>query len=151
VIEDRRGAPECANQGRPAAPIARIAVDKDGPDSRHRRTRSFTNRAAYIRTHGVNVPNRPVHAHRLLRGAGPSAMRGAAPQKTPCATYGRRGVLRARSCGSRLMAAVGDTLGLDRIECGGAIAHSGEMPYVQKPLQRAGHRGAGHRMADYAL
>ena len=56
-IEDRREHLMCANQGREQRHLARIAVDKDG-HILGIEDEIFHDQGAYIRTHGVNVPNR---------------------------------------------------------------------------------------------
>ena len=94
-IEDRREHLMCANQGREQRHLARIAVDKDGrilgiEDE------IFHDQGAYIRTHGVNVPNRTMY---MLTGcykvpAYRAMARVRLTNKTPCATYRAPGPLR---------------------------------------------------------
>jgi carbon-monoxide dehydrogenase large subunit len=131
-IEDRREHLMCANQGRQQRHLARIAVDANGiilgiEDE------IFHDQGAYIRTHGVNVPNRTMC---MLTGAyRVPAYRALAhvrlTNKTPAATYRAPGRFESTFVRSRLMDAVADRLGLDRIEVRrrNLIAAS-EMPYT---------------------
>jgi aerobic carbon-monoxide dehydrogenase large subunit len=131
-IEDRREHLMCANQSRQQRHFARIAVDRDGrilgiEDE------IFHDQGAYIRTHGVNVPNRTMC---MLTGAyRVPAYRATAhvrlTNKTPAATYRAPGRFESTFVRSRLMDAVADRLGLDRIEVRrrNLIAAS-EMPYT---------------------
>jgi carbon-monoxide dehydrogenase large subunit len=131
-IEDRREHLMCANHSRQQRHLARIAVDKDGlilgiEDE------IFHDQGAYIRTHGVNVPNRTMC---MLTGAyRVPAYRATAhvrlTNKTPAATYRAPGRFESTFVRSRLMDAVADRLGLDRIEVRrrNLIAAS-EMPYT---------------------
>jgi carbon-monoxide dehydrogenase large subunit/6-hydroxypseudooxynicotine dehydrogenase subunit gamma len=131
-IEDRREHLMCANQSRQQRHLARIAVDRDGlilgiEDE------IFHDQGAYIRTHGVNVPNRTMC---MLTGAyRVPAYRALAhvrlTNKTPAATYRAPGRFESTFVRSRLMDAVADRLGLDRIEVRrrNLIATS-QMPYT---------------------
>jgi carbon-monoxide dehydrogenase large subunit len=131
-IEDRREHLMCANQSRQQRHLARIAVDRDGlilgiEDE------IFHDQGAYIRTHGVNVPNRTMC---MLTGAyRVPAYRALAhvrlTNKTPAATYRAPGRFESTFVRSRLMDAVADRLGLDRIEVRrrNLIAAS-QMPYI---------------------
>jgi CO/xanthine dehydrogenase Mo-binding subunit len=131
-IEDRREHLMCANQGREQRHLARIAVDKDGrilgiEDE------IFHDQGAYIRTHGVNVPNRTMC---MLTGAYKvPAYRAKArvrlTNKTPAATYRAPGRFESTFVRSRLMDAVADTLGLDRIEARRRnLIQPSELPYT---------------------
>jgi carbon-monoxide dehydrogenase large subunit/6-hydroxypseudooxynicotine dehydrogenase subunit gamma len=116
-IEDRREHLTCANQGRQQRHIARIAVDADGrilgiTDE------IFHDQGAYVRTHGANVPNRTMN---MLTGCyRVPAYRASAhfrlTNKTPAATYRAPGRYESTFVRSRLMDAVADKLGLDRVE-----------------------------------
>jgi carbon-monoxide dehydrogenase large subunit/6-hydroxypseudooxynicotine dehydrogenase subunit gamma len=116
-IEDRREHLTCANQGREQRHLARIAVDPQGrilgiADE------IFHDQGAYVRTHGANVPNRTMH---MLTGCyRVPAYRAVAhfrlTNKTPAATYRAPGRYEGTFVRSRLMDAVADRLGLDRIE-----------------------------------
>ena len=122
-IEDRREHLMCANHARQQRHLARIAVDKDGlilgiEDE------IFHDQGAYIRTHGVNVPNRTMC---MLTGAyRVPAYRALAhvrlTNKTPAATYRAPGRFESTFVRSRLMDAVADQA-RDRSasRCGGAI------------------------------
>jgi CO/xanthine dehydrogenase Mo-binding subunit len=133
-IEDRREHLMCANQGREQRHLARIAVDKDGiilgiEDE------IFHDQGAYIRTHGVNVPNRTMY---MLTGcykvpAYRAMARVRLTNKTPCATYRAPGRFESTFVRSRLMDGVADALGLDRIEVRRRnLITTAEMPYVKK-------------------
>jgi carbon-monoxide dehydrogenase large subunit/6-hydroxypseudooxynicotine dehydrogenase subunit gamma len=131
-IEDRREHLMCANHSRQQRHLARIAVDRDGlilgiEDE------IFHDQGAYIRTHGVNVPNRTMC---MLTGAyRVPAYRALAhvrlTNKTPAATYRAPGRFESTFVRSRLMDAVADRLKLDRIEVRrrNLIAAS-QMPYT---------------------
>jgi carbon-monoxide dehydrogenase large subunit len=131
-IEDRREHLMCANHSRQQRHLARIAVDRDGrilgiEDE------IFHDQGAYIRTHGVNVPNRTMC---MLTGAyRVPAYRALAhvrlTNKTPAATYRAPGRFESTFVRSRLMDAVADRLKLDRVEVRrrNLIAAS-EMPYT---------------------
>jgi len=132
-IEDRREHLMCANQGREQRHIARIAVDKDGrilgiEDE------IFHDQGAYIRTHGVNVPNRTMY---MLTGcyrvpAYRAMARVRLTNKTPAATYRAPGRFESTFVRSRLMDAVADKLGIDRIEVRRRnLITAAEMPYTQ--------------------
>ncbi len=133
-IEDRREHLMCANQGRQQRHRARIAVDKDGrilgiEDE------IFHDQGAYIRTHGVNAPNRTMY---MLTGcyrvpAYRAMARVRLTNKTPCATYRAPGRFESTFVRSRLMDAVADKLGLDRIEVRRRnLITAAEMPYVKR-------------------
>jgi carbon-monoxide dehydrogenase large subunit/6-hydroxypseudooxynicotine dehydrogenase subunit gamma len=133
-IEDRREHLMCANQGRQQRHLARIAVDKNGlilgieDEILH-------DQGAYIRTHGVNVPNRTMY---MLTGcykvpAYKAIARVRLTNKTPCATYRAPGRFESSFVRGRLMDAVADKLGLDRIEVRRRnLITAAEMPYIQK-------------------
>ncbi len=122
-IEDRREHLMCANHSRQQRHLARIAVDRDGlilgiEDE------IFHDQGAYIRTHGVNVPNRTMC---MLTGAyRVPAYRALAhvrlTNKTPAATYRAPGRFESTFVRSRLMDAVADRLGSTASRCGGAIS-----------------------------
>jgi carbon-monoxide dehydrogenase large subunit/6-hydroxypseudooxynicotine dehydrogenase subunit gamma len=133
-IEDRREHLMCANQGRQQRHLARIAVDRDGrilgiEDE------IFHDQGAYIRTHGVNVPNRTMY---MLTGcykvpAYKAMARVRLTNKTPCATYRAPGRFESSFVRGRLMDAVADKLGLDRIEVRRRnLITAAEMPYIKK-------------------
>ena len=131
-IEDRREHLMCANQGREQRHLARIAVDKDGlilgiEDE------IYHDQGAYIRTHGVNVPNRTMC---MLTGAYKvPAYRAKArvrlTNKTPAATYRAPGRYESTFVRSRLMDAVADKLGIDRVEVRRRnLIQASELPYT---------------------
>ena len=146
-IEDRREHLMCANQGREQRHLARMAVDRDGI-IRGIEDEIFHDQGAYIRTHGVNVPNRTMY---MLTGCYKvPAYRAMAhvrlTNKTPAATYRAPGRFESTFVRSRLMDAVADQLGLDRIEVRRRAISSAasEMPYTIS-VQRARHRRDGNR------
>ncbi len=113
-IEDRREHLMCANQGREQRHLARIAVDKDGlilgiEDE------IFHDQGAYIRTHGVNVPNRTMcmmtGAYKVPAYRAKARVR--LTNKTPAATYRAPGRYESTFVRSRLMDAVAAKLGID--------------------------------------
>jgi CO/xanthine dehydrogenase Mo-binding subunit len=116
-IEDRREHLTCANQGRQQRHLARIAVDADGrilgiADE------IFHDQGAYVRTHGANVPNRTMN---MLTGcyrvpAYHALAHFRLTNKTPAATYRAPGRYEGTFVRSRLMDAVADRLGINRIE-----------------------------------
>ncbi len=132
-IEDRREHLMCANQGREQRHFARIAVDKDGiilgiED------KILHDQGAYIRTHGVNVPNRTMY---MLTGCyRVPAYRAVAhvrlTNKTPAATYRAPGRFESTFVRGRLMDAVAARLGLDPVEVRRRnLITAAEMPYCK--------------------
>jgi len=151
-IEDRREHLMCANQGRQQRHKARIAVDNDGrilgiEDE------IFHDQGAYIRTHGVNVPNRTMY---MLTGcyrvpAYRAMARVRLTNKTPCATYRAPGRFESTFVRSRLMDAVADKLGLDRVEVRRRnLITAAEMPYVNH-YNEPGIEELDIDSGDYAL
>jgi carbon-monoxide dehydrogenase large subunit len=131
-IEDRREHLMCANHSRQQRHLARIAVDQNGIIL-GMEDEIFHDQGAYIRTHGVNVPNRTmcmltgpyrVPAYRALAHV-------RLTNKTPAATYRAPGRFESTFVRGRLMDAVADRLGLDRVEVRrrNLIAAS-QMPYT---------------------
>jgi aerobic carbon-monoxide dehydrogenase large subunit len=151
-IEDRREHLMCANQGRQQRHKARIAVDKDG-HILGIEDEIFHDQGAYIRTHGVNVPNRTMY---MLTGcykvpAYRAMARVRLTNKTPCATYRAPGRFESTFVRSRLMDAVADTLGLDRIEVRRRnLITAVQMPYVKK-YNEPGIEELDIDSGDYAL
>jgi len=133
-IEDRREHLMCANQGREQRHLARIAVDKEGRILGIQ-DEILHDQGAYIRTHGVNVPNRTMY---MLTGcykvpAYKAMARVRLTNKTPCATYRAPGRFESSFVRGRLMDAVADKLGLDRIEVRRRnLITAAEMPYIKK-------------------
>lgn len=132
-IEDRREHLMCANQGRQQRHFAKIAVDKDGiilgiED------KIMHDQGAYIRTHGVNVPNRTMY---MLTGCyRVPAYRAVAhvrlTNKTPAATYRAPGRFESTFVRGRLMDAVAARLGLDPVEVRRRnLITAAEMPYCK--------------------
>ncbi len=116
-IEDRQEHMTAANQGRNQHHRARIAVDANGiilgmADE------FWHDQGGYIRTHGANVPNRTMC---MLTGAYKvPAFRALChlrlTNKTPAATYRAPGRFESTFVRERLMDAVAEKLGIDRIE-----------------------------------
>ncbi|MCC6890653.1 MAG: xanthine dehydrogenase family protein [Hyphomicrobiales bacterium] len=131
-IEDRREHLMCANQGREQRHRARIAVDRDGrilgiEDE------IFHDQGAYIRTHGVNVPNRTMcmmtGAYKVPAYRAKARVR--LTNKTPAATYRAPGRYESTFVRSRLMDAVAAKLGLDPVEVRRRnLIQPQELPYV---------------------
>jgi carbon-monoxide dehydrogenase large subunit len=131
-IEDRREHLMCANHSRQQRHLARIAVDQTGMIL-GMEDEIFHDQGAYIRTHGVNVPNRTmcmltgpyrVPAYRALAHV-------RLTNKTPAATYRAPGRFESTFVRSRLMDAVADRLGLDRIEVRRRnLIPASQMPYT---------------------
>jgi aerobic carbon-monoxide dehydrogenase large subunit len=116
-IEDRREHLMCANHSRQQRHKARIAVDAEGRilgmDDEF-----FHDQGAYVRTHGANVANRT-----MCMLTGPykvPAFRAVAhyrlTNKTPAATYRAPGRYESTFVRERLMDAVAEKLGIDRLE-----------------------------------
>jgi aerobic carbon-monoxide dehydrogenase large subunit len=151
-IEDRREHLMCANQGRQQRHKARIAVDKNG-HILGIEDEIFHDQGAYVRTHGVNVSNRTMY---MLTGcykvpAYRAIARVRLTNKTPCATYRAPGRFESTFVRSRLMDAVADKLGLDRIEVRRRnLIPAAEMPYV-KTYNEPGIEELDIDSGDYAL
>lgn len=116
-IEDRREHLMCANQGREQRHIARIAFDDNGIIL-GMQDEIFHDQGAYVRTHGANVPNRT-----MCMLTGPYKVPAYAAiahfrltNKTPAATYRAPGRFESTFVRSRLVDAMADKLGIDRIE-----------------------------------
>ena len=116
-IEDRQEHMVAANQGRNQHHRAKIAVDQNGiilgmADE------FWHDQGGYIRTHGANVPNRTMC---MLTGAYKVPAYKALchlrlTNKTPAATYRAPGRFESTFVRERLMDAVAEKLGIDRIE-----------------------------------
>jgi carbon-monoxide dehydrogenase large subunit/6-hydroxypseudooxynicotine dehydrogenase subunit gamma len=131
-IEDRREHLMCANHSRQQRHKARIAVDAEGRilgmDDEF-----FHDQGAYVRTHGANVANRTMC---MLTGAYKvPAFRAVAhyrlTNKTPAATYRAPGRYESTFVRERLMDAVAEKLGIDRIEVRRRnLIKASDMPYL---------------------
>ncbi len=131
-IEDRREHMLCANHSRQQRHLARIAVDSEGRilgiDDE-----LFHDQGGYVRTHGANVANRTMC---MLTGAyRVPALRAVAhfrlTNKTPAATYRAPGRFESTFVRERLMDAVAERLGIDRIEIRRRnLIAATEMPYT---------------------
>jgi len=151
-IEDRHEHLMCANQGRQQHHWARMAVDAEGrilamEDTFHH------DQGAYIRTHGVVVPNLTMCLFTGLYRV--PAYRARAhvrlTNKTPCATYRAPGRYEASFVRERLMDAAAAKLGMDPIEIRRRnLITKAEMPYTiafDEPEAKDGEIDSG----DYAL
>lgn len=116
-IEDRQEHMMAANQGRNQHHKARIAVDQDGMIL-GMEDEFWHDQGGYIRTHGANVPSRTMC---MLTGAYKVPAYKALchlrlTNKTPAATYRAPGRFESTFVRERLMDAVAEKLGMDRIE-----------------------------------
>ncbi len=151
-IEDRAEHLTAANQGREQHHRARMALDGEGrvlgiEDSFDH------DQGGYIRTHGVNVPNRTMC---MMTGlyrvpAYRARCRLRLTNKTPAATYRAPGRYESTFVRERLMDAAAARLGLDRIEIRRRnLIPASEMPYTvafDEPGVPSLHLDSG----DYAL
>ncbi len=116
-IEDRQEHMMCANQGRNQHHRARIAVDKNGKIL-GLADEIWHDQGGYIRTHGVNVPNRTMcmmtGAYKVPAYAASCHVR--LTNKAPAATYRAPGRFESTFVRERLMDAVAARLGIDRLE-----------------------------------
>jgi len=131
-IEDRREHLMCANQGREQRHKARMALDKDG-HILGIEDEIFHDQGAYIRTHGVNVPNRTMcmmtGAYRVPAYRAKARVR--LTNKTPAATYRAPGRYESTFVRSRLMDAAAHRLGIDRVEIRRRnLIKPSELPYT---------------------
>jgi CO/xanthine dehydrogenase Mo-binding subunit len=142
----------CANQGREQRHVARIALDQDGmilgiEDE------IFHDQGAYIRTHGVNVPNRTMC---MMTGAYKvPAYRARArvrlTNKTPAATYRAPGRFESTFVRGRLMDAAAAKLGLDPVEIRRRnLIPASELPYSVH-FKEDGYEGLEFDSGDYPM
>ena len=150
-IEDRREHLMAANHSRQQRHFARVAVDADGVvlalDDEF-----FLDQGAYVRTHGARVPEMTMAMlpgpYRIpaYRVAGHFRL----TNKTPAATYRAPGRYEGSFVRERLLDAVADRLGLDRIEVRRRnLITAGEMPFA-RPLSALGS-DIVYDSGDYAL
>jgi carbon-monoxide dehydrogenase large subunit len=138
-IEDRYEHLMAANQSRGQRHLAKIAVDAEGRVLALR-DEFFHDQGAYVRTHGARVPE-------LTMGMLPGPYRIPSFQaqahfrltnKTPCATYRAPGRFEGSFVRERLMDAVAEKLGIDRVEIRRRnLVSKDEMPYA-RPLSTLG-------------
>jgi carbon-monoxide dehydrogenase large subunit/6-hydroxypseudooxynicotine dehydrogenase subunit gamma len=116
-IEDRMEHLMCANQGREQHHWARMAVDAEGRILGIEDT-FYHDQGAYIRTHGVVVPNKTMCLFTALYRVPAYRARGHVrlTNKTPCATYRAPGRYEASFVRERLMDAAAAKIGIDPIE-----------------------------------
>jgi carbon-monoxide dehydrogenase large subunit/6-hydroxypseudooxynicotine dehydrogenase subunit gamma len=151
-IEDRMEHLMCANQGRQQHHWARMAVDSDGRILGIEDI-FYHDQGAYIRTHGVVVPNLTMCLFTALYRV--PAYRARAhvrlTNKTPCATYRAPGRYEASFVRERLMDAAAAKIGIDPIEIRRRnLITKDEMPYTiafDEPEAKGGEIDSG----DYAL
>ena len=141
-IEDRREHLMAANHSRQQRHHARVAVDADGVilalDDEF-----FLDQGAYVRTHGARVAGDDDRrccpaptASRPIASAGHFRL----TNKTPAATYRAPGRYEGSFVRERLMDAVADRLGLDRLTVRRRnLIAAAEMPFLAA-AQRARHR-----------
>ena len=151
-IEDRMEHLMCANQGRQQHHRARMAVDAEGrilaiEDIFHH------DQGAYIRTHGVVVPNLTMCLFTALYRVPAYHARAHVrlTNKTPCATYRAPGRYEASFVRERLMDAAAAKIGIDPIEIRRRnLITKAEMPYTiayDEPEAKDGEMDSG----DYPL
>ncbi len=138
-IEDRYEHLMAANQSRGQRHLAKIAVDAEGRVLALQ-DEFFHDQGAYVRTHGARVPE-------LTMGMLPGPYRIPSFQaeahfrltnKTPAATYRAPGRYEGSFVRERLMDAVAEKLGIDRIEIRRRnLVSKDEMPYA-RPLTTLG-------------
>jgi carbon-monoxide dehydrogenase large subunit len=131
-IEDRREHLMCANQGREQRHVARMALDKDG-HILGIEDEIFHDQGAYIRTHGVNVPNRTMcmmtGAYKVPAYRAKARVR--LTNKTPAATYRAPGRYESTFVRGRLMDAAAAKLGIDPVEIRRRnLIKPSELPYT---------------------
>jgi CO/xanthine dehydrogenase Mo-binding subunit len=149
-IEDRREHLMCANQGREQRHVARLALDKDGRIL-GLEDEIFHDQGAYIRTHGVNVPNRTMcmmtGAYKVPAYRAKARVR--LTNKTPAATYRAPGRFESTFVRSRLMDAAAAKLGLDPVEIRRRnLITAQELPYSVS-FNEAGYEGLEFDSGDY--
>ncbi|HEY4135162.1 MAG TPA: xanthine dehydrogenase family protein molybdopterin-binding subunit [Alphaproteobacteria bacterium] len=151
-IEDRREHLMCANQGREQRHKVRICADENGKilgiDDE-----IFHDQGAYVRTHGANVANRTLCM--MTGGYDIPAYRGIChyrlTNKTPCATYRAPGRYESTFVRERLVDALADKMGLDRIEIRRRnLIHKDQMPYLIE-FEEQGVEELLYDSGDYAL
>ena len=151
-IEDRQEHLMAANQGREQHHVARIALDNDG-GILGIEDHIGHDQGGYIRTHGVNVPNRTMC---MLGGlyrvpAFRAVCRVRLTNKTPAATYRAPGRYEGTFVRERLMDAAAEALGLDRIEIRRRnLITAAEMPYTLA-FDEPGVHGLEFDSGDYPL
>ena len=130
-IEDRWENLQAANQSRGQRHRIRAAVDADGR-LRGIEDRFWHDQGAYIRTHGVRVPDMTAGMltgpYRVPAYAVTGHVR--LTNKTPCATYRAPGRYEGTFVRERLMDAIADRLGLDPVALRRRnLLDSADMPY----------------------
>ena len=116
-IEDRQEHLTAANQGREQRHLARLAVDGDGRILAME-DEIWHDQGAYLRTHGVSVPNRTMCSlpglYRVPAFRASCHVR--LTNKAPAATYRAPGRFESSFVRERLMDAAADRLGIDPVE-----------------------------------
>lgn len=150
-IEDRSEHMMAANHSRQQRHLARVAVDADGIilalDDEF-----WLDQGAYVRTHGARVPEMTIAMlpgpYRIpaYRAVGHFRL----TNKTPAATYRAPGRYEGTFVRERLMDAVADRLGLDRLTVRRRnLIAAAEMPF-RRPLNALGTEVV-YDSGDYAL
>src|SRR5437764_765704 len=150
-IEDRREHLMAANHSRQQHHRARVAVDAEGRVLALE-DEFWLDQGAYVRTHGARVPEMTISMlpgpYRIpaYRCTGHFRL----TNKTPAATYRAPGRYEGSFVRERLMDAVADKLGLDRIEVRRRnLISAAEMPFA-RPLSALG-TDIVYDSGDYAL
>ena len=131
-IEDRQEHLVAANQGRNQRHLARLAVDAEGRILALE-DEIWHDQGAYIRTHGVNVPNRTMC---MLPGlyrvpAYRASCHVRLTNKTPAATYRAPGRFESSFVRERLIDAAAARLGMDPVEIRRRnLIAAADMPYT---------------------
>ncbi len=157
-IEDRHEHLMCANQGRQQHHWARMAVDEEGmilgiEDN------FYHDQGAYIRTHGVVVPNLTMCLFTAVYRVPAYGARGHVrlTNKTPCATYRAPGRYEASFVRERLMDAAAAKIGIDPIEIRRRnLITKAEIPYTiayDQPEAKGAEIDSGdyHKLLDKTL
>jgi CO/xanthine dehydrogenase Mo-binding subunit len=150
-IEDRREHLMAANHSREQHHRARVAVDAEGRILALE-DEFVLDQGAYVRTHGARVPEMTIA---MLPGpyripAYRATCRFRLTNKTPAATYRAPGRFEGSFVRERLVDAVADRLGLDRVTVRRRnLISAGEMPFT-RPLRALGTE-VRYDSGDYEL
>jgi carbon-monoxide dehydrogenase large subunit len=150
-IEDRREHLMAANHSREQHHHARVAVDEEGRILALE-DEFVLDQGAYVRTHGARVPEMTIA---MLPGpylvpAYRAVCRFRLTNKTPAATYRAPGRFEGSFVRERLVDAIADRLGLDRITVRRRnLIAAGKMPFT-RPLRALGTE-VRYDSGDYAL
>ncbi len=151
-IEDRHEHLMCANQGREQHHWARMAVDAEGSILGIEDI-FYHDQGAYIRTHGVVVPNLTMCLFTAVYRVPAYVARGHVrlTNKTPCATYRAPGRYEASFVRERLMDAAAAKIGINPIEIRRRnLITKAEIPYTIA-FDQPEAKGAKLDSGDYHL